>query len=188
MWEFWERVSKVHVPIYLHPREPLPSQTRAIQGYPELGGSAWAFGYETASHAVRLMLSGLFDRYPNLQVILGHLGEGLPDLLPRLQHRLVEQREGTKGATARHRASYYFSRNFWLTTSGHFHAKPLLNAIEQIGLERVLFSVDYPFEQMDVAARWFDDLILGHDAKMRIGRENAQTLLALNTHLKERIC
>jgi gamma-resorcylate decarboxylase len=112
IWEFWERASKLNVPVYLHPREPLPSQTRAIRGYPELIGSAWGFGYETASHAIRLMLSGLFDAYPNLQVILGHLGEGLPDLLPRMQHRLDEQRDGERGARARRRASYYFRSNF----------------------------------------------------------------------------
>ena len=68
---FWERASQLNVPVYLHPREPLPSQTRSIEGYPELVGSAWAFGYETASHAVRLILSGLFDQFPNLQIILG---------------------------------------------------------------------------------------------------------------------
>jgi len=65
MWEFWEGVSKLKVPVYLHPREPLPTQTRAISGYPELVGSAWAFTYETASHAIRLMLSGLFDAFPS---------------------------------------------------------------------------------------------------------------------------
>ncbi len=179
VWEFWERVSKLNVPVYLHPREPLPSQTRALQGYPELGGSAWAFGQETASHAVRLMLSGLFDAYPNLQVILGHLGEGLPDLLPRMQHRLDEQRKGEKGSKAKHRAGHYFGKNFWITTSGHFHAKPLLNAIEQIGADRVLFSVDYPFEQMDAAGRWFDDMLLDDDIKVKIGRKNAGKLFEL---------
>ena len=179
---FWERVSKLSVPVYLHPREPLASQTRGIEDYPELGGSAWAFGYETASHAVRLILSGLFDRYPNLRVILGHLGEGLPDLLPRLEHRLNEQREGKKKATAKHPADFYFTNNFWLSTSGHFHARPLLNAIDYVGVEHILFSVDYPFEQMDVAARWLDELTLDEDAKMRIGRENSNQLFALNLH------
>ena len=86
--------------------------------------SAWAFAYETASHAIRLMLSGIFDEYPNLQVILGHLGEGLPFMLPRMQHRLDEQREGEKGSKAKQRASHYFGSNFWITTSGHFHTKP----------------------------------------------------------------
>ncbi|WP_207210919.1 amidohydrolase family protein [Lichenibacterium minor] len=94
---FWERVAALGVPVYLHPREPLPSQMRSIEGYPELGGSAWAFFYETASHGARLTLSGLFDRHPNLQVILGHLGESLPFMLPRLQHRIDEQREGSEG-------------------------------------------------------------------------------------------
>ncbi len=179
MLEFWDRVAKLNVPVYLHPREPLPSQTRAIRGYPELLGSAWAFTYETASHAIRLMLSGLFDTYPNLQIILGHLGESLPYLLPRMQHRLDEQHEGDKGAKTKHRASYYFGQNFWLTTSGHFHTGPLLEAMEQVGHDRILFSVDYPYEQMDVAGRWFDELQLPNDVKLKLGRDNANTLLKL---------
>jgi len=177
--EFWECVTRLNVPVYLHPREPLPSQTRSIRGYPELGGSAWAFAYETSSHAVRLMLSGLFDRYPTLQVILGHMGEGLPFMLPRMQHRLDEQREGTKGAKARRRPSHYFANNFYITTSGHFHTKPFLEAIEQIGVERVLFSVDYPYEQMDMGARWFDDMRLANETKLLVGRTNADRLFSL---------
>jgi gamma-resorcylate decarboxylase len=180
IFPFWERVSKLKVPVYLHPREPLPSQTRSIKGYPELGGSAWAFGYETASHAARLMLSGIFDTYPNVQILLGHLGEGLPYMLPRLQHRIDEQREGKKGSKAKRRPSYYFSNNFWITTSGHYHTKPLLEAIEQVGAERILFCVDYPYEQMDSASRWFDDMRLDNATKFRIGRENANRLFSLN--------
>ncbi len=178
-WEFWEQVSKLNVPVYLHPREPLPSQTRAIQGYPELVGSAWAFTYETASHAIRLMLSGLFDKYPNLKIILGHLGEGLPYVLPRLQHRIDEQREGERGAKAKRRPSYYFSRNFWVTTSGHHHTSPFLEVVEQLGWERVLFSIDYPYEQMDLGSRWFDDLHISNEMKRKVGRENANQLFGL---------
>ena len=167
--EFWERVNKLKVPDYLHPREPLSSQTRSIQGYPELVGSAWAFTYETASHAIRLMLSGLFDVYPRLQVVLGHLGEGLPYILPRLQHRLDEQFEGVKGARARKRVSCYFANHFWLTASGHFHTKPFLEAVEQVGEDRVLFSVDYPYEQMSAAARWFDEAQFSNSLKIKSG-------------------
>jgi predicted TIM-barrel fold metal-dependent hydrolase len=126
------------------------------------------------------MLSGLFDRYPNLQVILGHLGEGLPFLLPRMQHRIDEQREGQKGSKAKERPSYYFANNFYITTSGHFHTKPFLEAIEQIGVERVLFSVDYPYEQMDTGARWFDDMLLENEIKFQVGRSNAGRLFSLN--------
>jgi 2,3-dihydroxybenzoate decarboxylase len=177
--EFWARAAKLDVPVYLHPREPLPSQRRVLQGYPELVGSAWGFAYETSSHAVRLMLSGLFDEHPGLKVILGHMGEGLPFMLPRMQHRLDEQREGERGAKAKRRPSYYFSNNFYITTSGHFHTKPLLEGIEQIGVERVLFSVDYPYEQMDVAGRWFDDIRLDNVTKSKVGRENANRLFSL---------
>ena len=176
---FWQRVAQLKVPIYLHPREPLPSQTRSIQGYPELIGSAWAFTYETASHALRLILSGLFDDFPALQIILGHLGEGLPYVLPRMQHRLDEQREGDQGTRAKYRASAYFARNFWLTTSGHFHTRPFLEALDQIGRDRILFSVDYPYEQMDVAGRWFDELQIPRALKQQVGRENAQRLFNL---------
>lgn len=177
---FWEMVAQLKVPVYLHPREPLPSQRRSIQGYPELIGSAWAFTYETASHALRLILSGLFDDLPEVQVILGHLGEGLPYILPRMQHRLDEQREGQRGTRAKRRASAYFAQNFWLTTSGHFHTSQFLEAMEQIGQERILFSVDYPYEQMDVAARWFDELRIPRELKQQVGRDNARKLLGLN--------
>jgi 2,3-dihydroxybenzoate decarboxylase len=125
------------------------------------------------------MLRGLFDRHPDMQVILGHLGEGLPFLLPRLQHRLDEQREGTKGSKAKHRPSHYFANNFYVTTSGHFHTKPLLDALAQLGSDRVLFSTDYPYEQMDSAARWFDDIQLDWKTKRKVGRENAARLLRL---------
>ncbi len=177
---FWEKVAQLKVPVYLHPREPLPSQRRSIQGYPELIGSAWAFTYETASHALRLILSGLFDELPEVQIILGHLGEGLPYILPRMQHRLDEQRDGQRGNRARRRASAYFAQNFWLTTSGHFHTSQFLEAMEQIGQERILFSVDYPYEQMDVAARWFDELRIPREIKQQVGRDNARRLLQLN--------
>ncbi|WP_262421725.1 amidohydrolase family protein [Paraburkholderia sp. UCT31] len=95
VWEFWDRVAQLEVPVYLHPREPLPGQQRIYEGYASLVGSAWGFAHETATHAIRLMLSGLFDRYPNLSIILGHLGEGLPLMLPRLEHRLKMQRKAS---------------------------------------------------------------------------------------------
>ncbi len=100
-------------------------------------------------------------------------------MLPRLQHRLDEQRDGERGARCRRRPSHYFANNFHVTTSGHFHTQPLLECIAQFGAGRVLFSVDYPYEQMDAAGRWFDDIRLNSDAKLRVGRENANQLFSL---------
>ncbi|MCE7002041.1 amidohydrolase family protein [Kibdelosporangium philippinense] len=176
---FWERVAALNVPVYLHPREPLPSQTKIYQGYSSLVGSAWGFGHETSTHAVRLMLSGLFDRLPRLRIILGHLGEGLPFLLPRLQHRLEKQHDGTGLGKAERRVSEYFSENFYVTTSGHFHTKPLLDAVSEIGSDRVMFSVDYPYESMAEAAAWFDSALIAENDRAKIGRHNAERLFGL---------
>ncbi len=108
---FWERVEALSVPVYLHPRIPLPNQQRMYREYEGLLGSAWGFGVETATHAMRLMLSGLFDRHPKLTVILGHLGEGLPFTLPRTEHRLRHQRPETHGKHQR-RPTEYLRENF----------------------------------------------------------------------------
>ncbi len=84
----WAELESLDVPFCLHPREPLTSQSRIYDGHPWLLGSAWAFGGETATHALRLMGSGLFDEHPRLTVILGHLGEGLPFNIWRVDHRI----------------------------------------------------------------------------------------------------
>jgi predicted TIM-barrel fold metal-dependent hydrolase len=175
----WSAVADLQVPLYLHPREPLPNQVRIYEGYSSLVGSAWAFAHETGTHAVRLMLSGLFDRYPSIQIILGHLGEGLPFLLPRLEHRLNMQRDGVGLGAARRSVSEYFNDNFYITTSGHFHTRTLFNTISEIGADRVMFSADYPYEYMEEAATWFDTSLLCHNEALKIGRENAQRLFGL---------
>lgn len=109
-WVFWDRVSKLNVPIYLHPREPLPSQTRSIEGYPELVGSAWAFTYETASHAIRLMLSGLLDSFPNLQIILGHLGKGCRTCCPECSTDLTSNATAQRVQKQRAEQASIFAR------------------------------------------------------------------------------
>jgi gamma-resorcylate decarboxylase len=175
----WTMVEELDVPVYLHPREPLPVQQQLYAGFEALVGSAWAFAHETATHAIRLMLSGLFDRHPGVQIILGHLGEGLPFLLPRLEHRLDMQKDGAGLGDAKRRVSEYFNDNFYVTTSGHFHTRTLFNTISELGVDRVMFSADYPYEYMEDAATWFDNSLLCHNDAVKIGRENARRLFAL---------
>jgi gamma-resorcylate decarboxylase len=174
----WAAVEELGVPVYLHPREPLPAQQAIYAGYESLVGSAWGFAHETATHAVRLMLSGLFDRHPGVQVILGHLAEGLPFLLPRLEHRLDKQKDGVGLGAARRKVSEYFSDNFYATTSGHFHTRTLFNTIAELGVDRVMFSADYPYETMEEAAAWFDSSLLSRNDARKIGRDNARRLFA----------
>jgi gamma-resorcylate decarboxylase len=174
----WAAAEELDVPVYLHPREPLPAQQKIYEGYESLVGSAWGFAHETATHAVRLILSGLFDRHPGVQVILGHLAEGLPFLLPRLEHRLAKQKDGAGLGTATRTVSEYFSANFYATTSGHFHTRTLFNTIAELGVDRVLFSADYPYETMEEAAAWFDSSLLCRNDAQKIGRDNARRLFS----------
>ena len=180
---FWEKVSELNVPVYLHPRSPLPNQTRIYQGYSGIVGSAWGFGAETSTHAVRLILSGLFDQFPKLTVILGHLGEGLPFTLPRLEHRLRYQAPGTHG---KHKlpSTEYLRRNFFLTTSGVFRSQTLLDTMLEVGADRILFSIDSPWESIDELSPWFDTCPISENDRQKIGRDNAFTLFKLDIEPK----
>ena len=173
---FWSTVEQLGVPFYLHPRDPLPSRAPIYDGHPWFRGSAWAFGAETAVHALRLMASGLFDRHPRLTMILGHLGEGLPSSVWRIDHRLSKS---PRGIPARRTMTEYLRSNVYLTTSGNFRTPTLLNAIAEVGVDRIMFSVDYPFEDTADAAEWFDTAEISEEERRKIGRDNAAGLFGL---------
>jgi 2,3-dihydroxybenzoate decarboxylase len=174
--EFWATVEELDVPVYLHPRDPLEETSPQYAGHPWLYGSAWAFSVETATHALRLMGSGLFDRHPGIQIILGHLGELLPFNIWRTDHRF---RVARRGLDVAHSFGHYLRWNFHLTTSGNFRTPALLNTIQEVGADRLLFSADYPFEDMREASIWFDALELNDADLTKIARTNAQRLLKL---------
>jgi 2,3-dihydroxybenzoate decarboxylase len=174
---FWQTVESLGVPFYLHPRDPLPAREPIYDGHPWLLGPVWAFAVETATHALRLMASGLFDRCPALQIVLGHLGEGLPASIWRSDHRL---RKSSRGLPAKRTLTEYMRSNVHVTTSGNFRAPTLMNALAEIGPDRVMFSVDYPFEETADAARWFDSLDLSDSDRLKIARSNAASLFRLS--------
>jgi 2,3-dihydroxybenzoate decarboxylase len=175
---FWATVERLRVPFYLHPRNPLPGSIPGYDGHPWLMGPTWAFAAETAVHALRLIGSGLFDAHPGLQIILGHLGEGLPYYLWRIDNRNVWMQAPHKYA-ARRRVADYMHANFHITTSGHYSTPALIDAIAEMGADRVMFSVDYPFEDISDAASWFDHAPLSDTDRRKIGRSNALTLFGL---------
>lgn len=174
---FWKKLVELDVPLYLHPRDPAPDQQRAYKGYEGLLGSAWGFGAETALHTLRLLCSGLFDELPQAKLVLGHLGEGLPFGLPRVQHRLNNQKP-----CGRHKMplTFYFEKNVYITTSGHFHTQAFLNTLAECDSSHVMFSSDTPYESLDEASIWFDNVPLSYADRMKIGRENAVELFKLN--------
>ncbi|QPB18877.1 gamma-resorcylate decarboxylase [Rhizobium sp. 007] len=176
--DFWATVAALNVPFYLHPRNPLPQDSRIYEGHPWLMGPTWAFAQETAVHALRLMGSGLFDEHPNLRIILGHMGEGLPYMMWRIDHRNAWVKVPPK-YPAKRRIADYFNENFYITTSGNFRTQTLIDAMLEIGADRILFSTDWPFENIDHAADWFDTTTISEADRAKIGRTNAKLLFGI---------
>jgi 2,3-dihydroxybenzoate decarboxylase len=176
---FWGEVEKLDVPFYLHPRNPLPQDSRIYDGHPWLLGPTWAFAQETAVHALRLMASGLFDEHPRLNIILGHMGEGLPYMMWRIDHRNAWVKLPPR-YPAKRRFVDYFNENFHITTSGNFRTQTLIDAILEIGADRILFSTDWPFENIDHASDWFNATSIAEADRVKIGRTNARRLFKLD--------
>jgi 2,3-dihydroxybenzoate decarboxylase len=179
---FWAKVAELNVPIYLHPRDPVLSQQRIYEGRPELLSAAWAYGVETSTHALRLITSGLFDRYPGVNVILGHLGETLPFGIWRVQH-IINRRGMCK--ELKKDIIRYLAENFFITTAGNFRTQALLNTMSEVSSDRILFSTDYPYESAEEAAEWFDNCPISEPDRVKIGRENAAKLFDLKTTARE---
>jgi len=181
--DFWRAAAQLDVPVYLHPRSVPAQRPTTYHGYPELRGAAWGFHIETAEHVLRLILSGLFDKVPDLRLVLGHLGELLPWWCWRVDHRIA--REGwreqpeTQSHRLHHTVTEYVQRNIYATTSGFFHTPALKHTIDTLGVEHVLYSVDYPMESCEEAATWFDALDLSPEDHHKIAHDNAASLLKI---------
>lgn len=173
---FWERVSALGAPIYLHPNNP-PEQVHMLHDHPELYGPLWSWTVETATHALRLLFSGTFDRYPGAKLILGHLGETLPYLLWRLDSRWEISNRGDMRLNKK--PSQYFKENIWLTTSGMCADAPLRCALDMVGADRVMFSVDYPFEAPKEAGDWIESAPVSDAERIQICHGNARSLFGL---------
>jgi len=176
-WPFWAKVEELDVPFYLHPRDPMVQWQGSFAGHPWLLASAWAFTAETATHALRLFCSGIFDAYPRLTLLLGHLGECIPHHVWRTQRRMDRD---PRPRPFKRSMFDYLTQNTYITTSGNFFTPALINCISVMGADRVMFSTDYPFEPVGAAAEWFDALDLDEETMRKIGRENAVRLFKLN--------
>ena len=144
----WERVAELGVPVFLHPTVPHGSMIGPYTGYGHmLPGPALGFAAETALHVVRLVYSGLFDRLPQLQIVLGHLGEGLPHWLYRLDYEFTKPWIPRDPRCRCERPpSDYIRENTWAATSGHLQASAFATAYDELGAGRLLFATDYPYE------------------------------------------
>jgi len=177
-WPIFERAVRLDVPLYIHPSFPHPAIAAAyyndyVVKYPETLGPALGFTVEAATQGVRLVLSGLFEQYPGLQMILGHLWEGIPFLLWRIDQSF--SRPGNSGGSFRHA----FREHFHLTTSGNFSDTALACSVAEMGIDRIMFSVDWPFIGNDLGTRWLENAALSAEDKAKVFGGNARKLLKL---------
>lgn len=173
-WCIWEAAEALDVPIYVHPTDPV-SPWACCQGYP-IGGVPWGWAFETGSHALRVILAGVFDRFPKATMILGHMGEFLPFSLVRLDDRMdfVVARTGLE-----HAPSHYVRRNVLVTTSGVHDPAALRCTLDVLGSERVLFAVDYPYQRNEDAARFIESVDLSERDRALVCHGNAERVLRL---------
>ena len=173
LYPFWERAEALSALIYIHPTDPVVPAP-VLSGVPALRRATWEWGFETGSHALRLVFSGLFDRFPKARVGLGHMGETLPYLLSRFDSRA--KLYGVKLAKP---PSQYIKDNIVVTVSGVYAAEPLRCALGALGRDRVMFAADYPFENAEEAGHFMDTVALGEDERADVAYNNAAKLLGL---------
>lgn len=172
---FWERVQALDVPIYLHPANPFDKPAMYAE-HPELWGPTWSWAVETCTHAMRLIFSGVFDRYPGVKIILGHMGETLPIQLWRLDSRYAISNQRY---VIQKKPSDYCRENIFITTSGVCFDPALRCALDAIGPRNVMFSIDYPFESTKIAADWIENSKISEAERQAVAHGNAERLLKL---------
>ena len=177
-WPILEMAERLDVPIYLHPKDPPAAVYSAY--YADLSPAAarvlstgaWGWHVDTGMHLMRMMVSGVFDEFPALQVIVGHMGEALPFMLARATDAIAE-------VGLPRLLTDYVRDNLYFTTSGFVTAPPLVCLLGVANIDRVMFAVDYPYGDTDRARKFLDAAPLGDADRHKIAHGNAERLLKL---------
>jgi 2,3-dihydroxybenzoate decarboxylase len=177
-WPIYERAQALDLPIYMHPSLPQADVRRIyyddyVKDFPMITRATWGYTVETATLAIRMVLSGVFEKFPKLKIILGHLGETLPFLVWRIDMTL--KRPGQKGMSFRD----IFSNNFYVTTSGNFSNPALLCCVMEMGVDHIMFAVDWPFVPNPPGTTWMESVPLCDEDKAKILSGNAKRLLRM---------
>jgi predicted TIM-barrel fold metal-dependent hydrolase len=176
----YEAAEALDVPLYLHPTPPsITVRDAYFSGLPQksayfLSTAAWGWHAELGMHCLRLILSGVFDRFPKLRIIIGHMGENLPFSLIRVQDGLSEAVTGLSKSV-----SEYFCEHFFVTTSGYFTQPPFRCAMDVLGADRMLYSVDYPYRSNLAGAKFLAELNASPSDRKKITHGNAERILRL---------
>jgi predicted TIM-barrel fold metal-dependent hydrolase len=180
-----ERFERLGTPLYLHPGPPSAALREALyRGLPpavaaRLATNSWGWHAEAGLHVLRMIATGVFDRHPGLRLIIGHCGEMLPFMLARIDAMLGPGRPGQAARGLDRAPSEYFASNIWVTTSGLFSIPPVMCTVQVLGVDRVLFSVDYPFGSNAAGRALLDTLPLSPADRAKIAGGNAARVLRL---------
>ncbi|GAB2521613.1 amidohydrolase family protein [Spirosoma aerophilum] len=175
-WPILEAAEALGAPLYIHPRAPSDGMAAPFGDY-RIEGAIWGYGIEAGTHALRLMLSGVLDRFPRLQIVLGHMGEALPFWLWRLDFM------GAPGARAgrgnRLTPSEYFKRNFSITTSGVEDPLALRFSIDKLGIDSVMWAIDYPYQPTTPAVSFIESATLTDEERAKVAHGNAERIFRI---------
>jgi 5-carboxyvanillate decarboxylase len=176
-WPILEAAEALDAAIYIHPRAPSDGMAAPFDDY-RLEAAVWGYGIEVGTHAVRLMLSGALDRFENLKIVLGHMGEAVPFWLWRLDYMGAPDRGRSQQKL---KASEYFQRNFAITTSGVEDPLALKYCIDKIGVDRIMWAIDYPYQPTAPAVAWIDAAPLTAEQREKICHGNAERTFHIAT-------
>jgi 5-carboxyvanillate decarboxylase len=177
-WPIFETLQALDVPLYIHPRDPSPQMIKPFEVFGFKVGWSWAA--EVGTHIIRLIGNGVFDQFPRLRIVIGHMGEGLPFFLDRIDNRYFWEHEmAAMPPRLKRKPSDYIRENIVVTTSGMNYAAPLLLTIQTLGIDNVLFAADYPFETVRDSVEAIDSLAIADCDKEKLYSLNAQRVFKL---------
>ncbi len=182
-WPIFEAAQALDLPVYIHPNTPPASMIQPFLAR-GLDGAIYGFAVETGLHLLRIVVGGVFDRFPKLKIAVGHLGEGLPFWLFRLDfmHRSMVVSERYPGAKPlRKKPSEYLRENVWVTTSGMQWAPAIQFCQQVLGFDRVLYAMDYPYQFVPEEVKVTDELPIGEEQRRMLYQTNAERLFKLES-------
>jgi predicted TIM-barrel fold metal-dependent hydrolase len=183
-WPILEAACALGAPIYLHPRAPSPAMCAPYRPF-GLEHAIWGFQAETGLHAVRLIMSGVFDRFPALHIVLGHMGEGVPFWLYRLDYMHTNSPLEVARPTLRRRPSDYFKENFTITTSGMNWQPALEFCISALGADNIMWAIDYPYQDTEEAVQFMNNAAISDDDKAKIFHGNAERVFGIGGNRRD---
>ena len=175
-WPILEAAEALGAPLYLHPRAPSDGMAAPFRDY-SMDGAVWGYAVEASTHALRLMLSGVLDRFPRLRIVLGHMGEALPFWLSRLD--VIAAPGSRPNLRNKLKPSEYIQRNFAITTSGFQDPQALHFCIDKVGVDRIMWAIDYPFQPTAPAVKFLESVTLSDQERAQVAFQNAQRIFRI---------